>query len=597
MKKPQSPFLESLKGRINLESAPFTDRGSRILVFRRGPSLEIRLAERWVKWEQEVGDYRRRAPMVDQFSIFAGGGIPLKLHTTTYPHAIGIDTPRGEFWLAFLDDETLYLKLPEGEFTIGFRVLAAQGGTDRRGGQFRGDSEHRRNHRNVSYTTNAHILSNVIEADTDGYLKVRMRIRAAADSGWTLNLTPRLGLNRSVPPSGEVLKRAERRWHEWFAAVPPVGERYRTQYYYAWWILRSGLISSRFFLTREVMIPSKTQYIGAWQWDSYFHALAYRHMDRDLAENQLRIMLDHQRENGMIPDAVHDEGVVTEWPLPHSEQVVAVTKPPLIAWTALRLYDTLKNRDFLDEIYDPIRRWNAWWFRENDDDGDGIVQYNHPYSSGLDDSPLWDGGMPVESPELNTYLVMGMEAMAKIAAILGFPADAREWELHAQALTEKIIRHFWDPQAGVFWATRNHEPIRVLTPFNLYPLLTGRMPKTIEEKLIRHLFLREEFWTRYPIPSVAANDPQFEPETMWRGPTWVNINYLFVDGLERIGRAREARRLRQKTLEVIMRNRDIFEYYHPETGKPCPKAASVFGWSSAVFVDLAIRASREAGEI
>jgi hypothetical protein len=56
MKKPQSPFLESLKGRINLESAPFTDRGSRILVFRRGPSLEIRLAERWVKWEQEVGD-------------------------------------------------------------------------------------------------------------------------------------------------------------------------------------------------------------------------------------------------------------------------------------------------------------------------------------------------------------------------------------------------------------------------------------------------------------------------------------------------------------------------------------------------------------
>jgi hypothetical protein len=42
-------------------------------------------------------------------------------------------------------------------------------------------------------------------------------------------------------------------------------------------------------------------------------------------------------------------------------------------------------------------------------------------------------------------------------------------------------------------------------------------------------------------------------------------------------------------------NNDIYEYYHPETGDPPPNAASVFGWSSAVFIDLAIKASR--GEI
>jgi putative isomerase len=487
----------------------------------------------------------------------------------------------------------LFLRLPAGEFTIAFRVLADQGYPDRRGGLFRGDPEHRTNHRNVAYTTNAHILSNAISPEKGGRLGVRTRIRAVAGSGWTMTITPRLGVNRSVPPPGEVLKAAERRWHSWFASVPAVVERYRAQYYYAWWILRAGLISSRFFLTREVMIPSKTQYIGAWQWDSFFHALAYRYVDKDLAENQLRIMLDHQRLDGLIPDAIHDEGVVTEWPLPNSKEVVDVTKPPLIAWTALKLFSTLGNRDFLDEIYDSLRRWNAWWFEKNDDDHDGIVQYNHPYSSGLDDSPLWDTGMPVESPELNSYLVMSMDAMAEIANILGFPDEGREWSRHAQALAEKILQHFWDARTGVFWATRNHEPIRVLTPFSLYPLITGRMPKAVEKELVRHLFSKDEFWTAFPIPSVAKNDPRYEPDTMWRGPTWVNINYLFVDGLERIGRLREARRLRKKTLDLIMRNGDIYEYYHPETGRQCLRAASVFGWSSAVYVDLAIRASRE----
>jgi hypothetical protein len=41
-----------------LETIPFSERGSRLLVFRDACRLDIRLAERWAKWEAEVGDYR-----------------------------------------------------------------------------------------------------------------------------------------------------------------------------------------------------------------------------------------------------------------------------------------------------------------------------------------------------------------------------------------------------------------------------------------------------------------------------------------------------------------------------------------------------------
>jgi len=592
---PASSFLQQLRGRITLETIPFSERGSRLLVFRDACRLDIRLAERWAKWEAEVGNYRQRAPIVDNITFTDEDNTSLDFGFTAYPHAVYFKTRCGEFALAFVDEETLYLKMPAGRVGLTFRVYATQGRTDRRGGEFKGDPEHRRTHRNVAYSTNARIISNMIEPDSKGYLRVQLLVDADAESGLVLNITPRLGLNRAVPRAEQVFGDAERRWHAWFAAAPPVEDKYAAQYYYAWWILRAGLLSSRFFLTREAMMPSMIHYVGAWQWDAFFHALAYRHIDQRLAENQLRLVLDHQREDGMIPDAIHDEGTVTQWKLPDSDQEVEVTKPPLLAWTALKLYQSSGNRDFLDELYEPIQRWNRWWFEKNDGDGDGIVQYNHPYSSGLDDSPLWDEGMPVESPELNTYLVMGMDALSEMAGILGLAADAAEWRARAETLTQKMMTHFWDKDRGVFWATRDHRPIRVLTPFNLYPLLTGRLGTREADSLVAHLLSPNEFLTRYPIPTVARTDRKYDPNRMWRGPTWVNINYLFIEGLARCGYQGLARLLRDKTLELLMRHNDIYEYYHPETGDPPPNAASVFGWSSAVFVDLAIKASH--GEI
>jgi putative isomerase len=586
-----SPYLSTLQNRINLETIPFTERGSRLLIFKEPgkgqpqglPLLHIQLAERWVKWENEVGEYRQRKPLLANWAFTDGKGHPLDFTLTSWPHQLRFDTAVGPFDLAFLDPETPYIALPPARCGFSFLVYADRGRADRRGGEFKGK-------RNTAYTTNAHLLTNTISPAGGGYLRVTAVVEGEPGAGLLLNITPRLGFNRSLPQAEAAFSAAAQRWHDWFAAAPPVAERFQRQYYYAWWVMRAGLISTRFYTTREVMTPSKIHYVGAWQWDAFFHALAYRYMDTRLAEDQLRILLDHQRDDGMIPDAVHDEGIVTHLTFPVEADV---TKPPLVAWAALKLYAISGHLDFLQEIYEPIVRWNAWWFDKNDDTHDGIVQYNHPFSSGLDDSPLWDEGLPVESPDLNTYLVIQMEALARIADLIGEKADAQKWRLRADDLARRMIAHFWDEEAGVFWATKDERPIHVLTPFNLYPLWTGRLPRHITKRLIAHLMDPAEFWTTYPIPTVARCDPKYNPVQMWRGPTWVNINYLFIEALQRNGYHDLARKLRERTLELIMRHNDIYEYYHPETGEKPPKAASIFGWSSAVFIDLAIEASRE----
>lgn len=69
----------------------------------------------------------------------------------------------------------------------------------------------------------------------------------------------------------------------------------------------------------------------------------------------------------------------------------------------------------------------------------------------------------------------------------------------------------------------------------------------------------------------------------WRGPTWINVNYLMIEGLNRAGFSEVAQKLRSRTLET-MDDKDIFEFYQPETGDGPPQAGSIVGWSSAQFV-------------
>jgi glycogen debranching enzyme len=566
---------------------------ARVMLFRKGDACYIRLAERWEKQQGQVGHYRQRHPIIDDMRLIGPDGTALPFTLTTYPHALVFDTPLGQVACAFADYETVYFALPPQPIGFRFKVQAERAATDRRGATFHGV-------RNTGCTFNIRLRHSRVTHLENGLWEAELMTQGGEPpdghgAGMLLNISPRLGYNRSVPPAAQVLEAAEQRWHAWFAAAPPVLERYRAQYYYAWWVMRSGLISPRYYMTREGMTPSKIHYVGVWQWDAFFHALAYRHVDMKLAEDQIRLVLDHQREDGMIPDAVHDEGVVTHLKAPVEADV---TKPPLVAWMALKLFEKSLNREFLDEIYEPLVRWNNWWFEKNDDDRDGLCQYNHPFSSGLDDSPLWDEGMPVESPDLNTYLCLQQEALAYIAWIIGEERDISMWLRRASNMAQRMIDRMWDDEAGLFWALRrapdgNEYPVRVLTPFSLYPLWTGRLPKSMSERLVTHLTDPATFWSRYPISTVARGDPRYDPNQMWRGPTWVNINYLFCEGLERVGHADLARELRRRTLELVMQHNDIYEYYHPETGTRPPKAAPIFGWTSAVFIDLAIRASEE----
>ncbi|MGD8966237.1 MAG: hypothetical protein PVI07_01900 [Anaerolineae bacterium] len=169
------------------------------------------------------------------------------------------------------------------------------------------------------------------------------------------------------------------------------------------------------------------------------------------------------------------------------------------------------------------------------------------------------------------------------------------WRRRTAAIVRRMIKDSWNEEAGLFCVLHNEQPIPVVTPFNLFPLWTGQLPDHMRERLIAHLTNPDEVWREHIIPTVAHNGPHFKPETMWRGPAWVNINCCFIEALRQIGEHGLAHTLLTKTLDLVMSQPSIYEYHNPETGEPPATAVDAFGWTAAFFIDLAIQASREEG--
>ena len=90
----------------------------------------------------------------------------------------------------------------------------------------------------------------------------------------------------------------------------------------------------------------------------------------------------------------------------------------------------------------------------------------------------------------------------------------------------------------------------------------------------------------------ASFDPQspfFNSKKYWRGPIWINLNWLIYMGMKKYGFDKEAEQIRQDTLFFIEKY-GFYEYFEPnkETNKTLSKGygGNNFSWSAALAIDL-----------
>ncbi len=152
--------------------------------------------------------------------------------------------------------------------------------------------------------------------------------------------------------------------------------------------------------------------------------------------------------------------------------------------------------------------------------------------------------------------------------------------------TEEALESLWDPYTGQYYSRNfvTHEPLKLSTIATLMPLYAGSITKERARQLVRLLENQHMFGTHYPIPSVPKNDAWFKPLGYWQGPSWVNTNWLIIDGLRRAGYTDHADALQDSTLDMVQDSGN-YEYFSPLDGSPA--GAKDFSWTAALALDLA----------
>ena len=134
-------------------------------------------------------------------------------------------------------------------------------------------------------------------------------------------------------------------------------------------------------------------------------------------------------------------------------------------------------------------------------------------------------------------------------------------------------------------AGKEERPLRVLTAASLAPCILDDLSLEQRHALHGHIEASDRFGTPNPLPSVAVREPTLQRSIrypFWRGPTWLNLNWLVQRGLSKHGEAAAAARLTRRTAALLERS-SFRECYEPFAGSGL--GARDFGWSTLV-VDM-----------
>lgn len=189
----------------------------------------------------------------------------------------------------------------------------------------------------------------------------------------------------------------------------------------------------------------------------------------------------------------------------------------------------------------------------------------------------------IEDLTFNCILIRADKLLKTIAKTIGreIPAELKAM-MHK---TEVALEQLWDPATGQYYSRNfvTHALIKEPSIAALMPLYAGTLDKKRAGLLVRQLEDKHSFGPAYPVPSVPISSPWFSPHTYWQGPTWVNTNWLIIDGLRRNGFNEHADALRESTLEMVA-NAGFYEYFSPLDRRPA--GARNLSWTAALTIDL-----------
>lgn len=321
-----------------------------------------------------------------------------------------------------------------------------------------------------------------------------------------------------------------------------------------------------------------------------------------------------------------------------------IIQPPVhaIAAAAVTVRLGVDGAAFARRAYPSLVRQNEYLRQRRTVGRAGLAAVVHPWETGLDNSPAWDAPLrvvPAELALLSTYIRRDVEhagaderptdedyaryirlalayrhhgydddwvrrdaeflvvdpafnalwawselALAQIAEVVGGNAGWHRAE--AARISAALTEELWSPDQGLFVArdVRQAAQLPERTVAGLVPLVLPGLPDHIVRETVQTL-RGQAFRANEPavlgVPSFDLNDPRYNPQRYWRGPTWLNTTWLVAHGLRQHREDDLARKLTDDMVRLGVAS-GLREYFNPETGSG--HGTSSFSWSAAMLI-------------
>lgn len=343
----------------------------------------------------------------------------------------------------------------------------------------------------------------------------------------------------------------------------------------------------------------------------------------------------HEPDDGYFPGP-------DVWRTGRSVPTSGITQPPVAGFAVKRLYDRSNDPDAISaramSLVKCIDRWHQWFFQCRDPEQEGLVALIHPWESGRDNSIDWDDPFasvptdgiepytrrdtqhadPAHRPTKDQYdrylwlvehfrslewnnLVLHNESPFRVVDP-GFNAilfrSCTDLAVLADQLGEHEIadRNTNWANKGVnalekLWSDEHLQYVcfdRVAGSQINSASIGGLLPvfAPLEKSRVNAIVARLQSMAQDCQFLIASHDPQdqrFDSKRYWRGPAWLIVNYMIMDGLKQAGQQEMANKIESDSQALIAES-GFAEYYDPKTGEGCGGAS--FTWTAAMMLEF-----------
>ena len=387
-------------------------------------------------------------------------------------------------------------------------------------------------------------------------------------------------------------------------------------------------------------------YPAQWKWDSGFISLGYSYFNLKYALDEITTLLRGQWKDGMIPHILfHDLNTNyypnhSVWNCGNKIHSSGITQPPVLAIILKKILDKnkikLSNKAKIRSMVKKLKKYHEWLIKYRDPKNTGLVSILHPWESGYDNSPLWDysmnevkveknlkykrGDNKVINPEyrpldidydryvtiknhlrknkynpknlynksmfnvvdvgFNSIFLRANKDLLELLKIFNFEHKSlQKFILKSENQIEKL----YNEKKGVFinYDIKNKKKIIVPSITNYFILFADLKNATINKKIIKNLKNYNQD-KKYLFSSIKPNYKKFEEKRYWRGPVWINCNWIIYQGLKNKDK-NFAKKVKKQTIDLV-KKKGFHEYYSCKTGEGF--GANNFSWTASLFLDL-----------